>query len=686
MLDARTHHGAPLSEGASCFFLPARVLPCLLMVCLFASPLFADNDPEPVDWLSQARDALVKGDKDALRPAVKALAARPLGAEENVQVAITLFWMGQFDDAARYMRRGLTTDVGIAEDIGLLAARMPKDDIAPRLNQLAVLVEDNAELCFLAGVLLVMHDDRERAVPFLVRAEQLAGADAQASRLAGDRSPPRSATRGVTALRQGEFRDAVRSFAFAAADNPTAAEHFAGLAIALAGLGDIDPAAETLQVVAGRRMPRQLIEWMHGLEPPTDKLLEAATAILGQQDADTHKLRMAAVLLLVARHYHEAREACVRILMEDRLDEVAHELMQYMDANDLRGGPALNGSPAEPDPNEPPTDPTDAQEPTQPATMDDVRRHVRRGDFELALDAIDPHVTDEADPDVYFVLFAILVGVEDLEQARLALQAWYAKASRDDRTRLNSLRDLFGSNELFTQWQLTITTRRDEDPNAGLPRLLNSFVLVSRGRYSAAREELLVARIEYPGDAMALSLDRILSGDDFERDVTPDGVPDDPSPSALFGRAQNNFRAGDYEQARNNLLRAAEADADLPFINESLFRVYFAMADYSNAVRVLERMLDELDDLRVNPRTFRVLVVDGYENRETFEEHLEELRDECVRRPLAAGPFLLLGVIEHDLGNLKQSYEALKRWYDIVPGERHSGAVRLYEEVRKRTE
>src|SRR5690606_34957552 len=89
-----------------------------------------------------------------------------------------------------------------------------------RLLTLAEEAGDDADKCFLTGTLLLLNKDRTRALAFLVRAEELAGTDAQAALLADSDADDRNEARGKTALNAGEWDEAARSFTFAALESP----------------------------------------------------------------------------------------------------------------------------------------------------------------------------------------------------------------------------------------------------------------------------------------------------------------------------------------------------------------------------------------------------------------------------------------------------------------------------------
>ena len=228
------NQGAPLTRWAS------RVCLVVLMT-LGAAALHADGpevEAETTDWMSKARGALARGGDDAFALAASALKNDPQGAEENLHMALTMFWGGHFEDAARYMRRAVSADRNLLMSQKVLADSLPAEAAKDRLIELAEEAEDDPELCFLTGSLLLIDKDRTRALAFLVRAEELAGTDAQAAKLADTEAEDRNELRGKASLSDGQWADAARSYTFAALDSPTVAEHYAGLVIALGGSGD----------------------------------------------------------------------------------------------------------------------------------------------------------------------------------------------------------------------------------------------------------------------------------------------------------------------------------------------------------------------------------------------------------------------------------------------------------------
>jgi tetratricopeptide (TPR) repeat protein len=656
----------------------ARVAPLLLAIVLAAT--LQAQEPEVVDWLAKSRTALVNSEKDALSHAVRALKAKPLGAEENVQACLALFWMGQFDDSARHLRRALSADAAALAKLKPLAALMPGQDAQVRIVQVGKQAEAKVELCFLTGALLLVNRDRTLALPFIVRAEELAGTDAQASKLID--ADDRNVARGTAALRAGDWADAVTGFAFAALDAPAVAEHYAGLAIALAASREFDLAEQMLTLALAKRRGDGLLPWLTKLKPSADPLGAIARDMLTLEDVPSGRARVAAAAAFSAGYYATARKGSLRVLGANRLDDFAHDLMDYSEANNLSGDP--RPAPGEPDPAPPaPTD-REPDTPTEPRTVDDARAALRRGDYTAALKALDTHINEDAEPALFHLLFAIHVGRGEFGEGATALQTWFLRANREERVKLNAVRELFATTELFERWRKKIIDLRTGDPNAGVPRLINAYVELTRGRYQAARDELVVAKSEAPANPMVQALDRLLQEDDFKNDVTPNGVPNDMSPRALQGKAAQLFKAADYEGARSHLLRALEADPALPHAQEDLLRCYFALGDYDAAARKLDDVFEARNLAKADVSAFRILIVEGYGDTSVFETHLKALRDKCDDKPLAWQPFLLLGVIEFDQRRYEQAAKALQKYHDMKPGERSAAALRLLEHARKR--
>src|SRR5690606_31949456 len=121
----------------------------------------------------------------------------------------------------------------------------------------------------------------------------------------------------------------------------------------------------------------------------------------------------------------------------------------------------------------------------------------------------------------------------------------------------------------------------------------------------------VVARIESPANLTVQAMDRLLQQAQYQADVTPEGLPDDPTPNVLRGRADREFRAGNYEAAKTAYLQALEADSTLPFLTVGLLRCYFALGDYDNAARQLSLLFIEQGMADKQPRDFALLLDAG---------------------------------------------------------------------------
>lgn len=670
----RILHGTPLSLRAS------RVLLAALLA--FAAPLFADGPEVPVvDWLEQTRVALAKGDADALKHAARALKDKPDGAAENRQIALVMFWAGQYEDAARYLRRALAIQPDALLNQEKLSKQMPAADMRARLVQLAPKAETEPELCFLTGAMLLLDDDRPRALAFLVRAEELAGTDGQAARLANAGERDRNELRGVAALREGAWDEAQRSFVFAALDSPTIAEHHAGLVVALAAAGDDAMALKLANGVYARYRFETLLPWLQALKAG-QPVADAAARLSKAEQAGLAHHRLSALLYFAAGWYRSARDAGVQALLFNKLDDFTHDLESWLEQKQLSEDPVQPAQPENP-PDQPESKPDEVE--AEAPSIEGARRLIRRADYTGALKMLDHFVTEDADPEVYHLLFVVLVGRGELADASAALQSWFLKVTDAERVKLNALRELFGSRELFEAWRRQITVVRDTDPNVGLPRLLNCYVEITRGRYSSARDELVVARIESPANLTVQAMDRLLQQAQYQADVTPEGLPDDPTPNVLRGRADREFRAGNYEASKTAYLQAMEADSTLPFLTAGLLRCYFALGDYDNAVRQLNLLFIEQGMKDKQPRDFALLLDAGYDSQEVFRSHLDALKAECDKRPLSSTPWLLYGVIQCTRNEFKAARDALQVWHDNdTSKQRDTILLKFYEYARKR--
>lgn len=679
-------YGAPLCLRAS------RVVFVALLM-LGANSLFADGpEAEATNWLEKAQTALKTGDDESASYAAKALKASPTGASANRQMAFTLFWTGHFEDSARYMRRALASDRSALVEQGPLSEIMPNADARKRLAEIAPKAVEDSDLCFLTGAMLMVDEDRRRALAFLVRAEELAGTDAQAATLANEKADDRNRSRGELAIASGDWDDAIRAFTYAALDAPTVAENYAGLVIALAGEGDTEMALQLAGNVYARYRYATLLPWLRELDPKPAKLIAFAQGLEASEGAGLAQHKLACLIYFACRHYRSASEEAVQGLLLDKLDDFIHDLVAYMERNTLVGDPAATNPPEQP-PEQPPTDegPTKVEpgkeKPDAPTdgTLDDARNAIRKGAFTDALKVLDGFTREDADPVVYQLLFVVFVGRGELAEASTAFQTWFLKVNATERKRLNALREMFATQELFDAWRKQILVVRDADPNVGLPRLLNTYVEISRGRYSSARDELVVARIESPGNQTVQALDRMLESDDFIQDVTPEGLPDDPSPKALLARGDRAFRSGQYEEAKSAYLQAMEADPTLPFLNMGLVRGYFALGEYEAAADQLQVLFKEQGMESKRARDFQLALAEGYDDDEVFSKHMKALKDECESRPLSSTPWMLYGMALLSRNDFTGARDALKIWHDNDTSKvRDPIVLKFYEYARKR--
>ena len=688
-------YGAPLCLRASRFVFVA-----LLM--LGASSLFADGpDTEATNWLEKSKTALKAGSDEATTFAARALKASPTSADANRQMAFTLFWAGHFEDAARYMRRALASDHAALLHQGPLSEIMPNADARLRLAEVAPKAVDDTDLCFLTGAVLMVDDDRRRALAFLVRAEELAGTDSQAATLANNKIDDRSRTRAELALKTSDWDDAVRAFTYAALDAPTVAENYAGLVIALAGEGDEKTALQLVGNVYARYRYATLLPWLRGLTIEPTELVEFAKRLESSDNRGLAQYKLACLIYFSCGYYKSVSDAAVQALMIDKLDDFVHDLVAYMERNKLTGNPVSTSQPepppeqpgtnteplgSEPSKDKPATDSTtESAGQLADGTLEDARLAIRKGAYTDALKVLDGFTREDAEPVVYQLLFVVFVGRGELAEASTAFQTWFLKAKAAERKRLNALREMFATQDMFDAWRKQILVVRDADPNVGLPRLLNTYVEITRGRYASAREELVVARIESPANQTVQALDRMLESDEFIQDVTPEGLPDDPSPKALLAKGDKSFRTGDYEGAKSFYLRAMEADPTLPFLNMGLVRCYFALGEYEDAVRQLQVLFAEQEMATREARDFQLALAAGYDDEEIFGKHLQALKDECEARPLSSKPWLLYGMALLNRSDFAGARDALKVWYENDTSKvRDPIALKFYEYARKR--
>lgn len=681
--------GAPPARGASRLFL------ALVALLVFALPLTAQAEspvPRQETPLAKAGGLLKEGKAQALAEAAKALKTTPLGAAENLLTALCLFHAAQFDDAARYLRRAMAANPDVLASEPALSQRMPQADITARLNELAPKVVDDPELCFLAGAMVMLTGDKARALPLLVRAEELAGTDSHAgslaARLAATPFSDRNRERATNALRAGGFDDAARCFAFAALDSPTVAEHYAGSALALALAGDMPVATRMLELAMARARYERLLPWLRDLRVSPQAAFKATAAARkpALASASLADLRVAAAAGLAGGLYQTCRDAILAALLRDKLDVFTHELIRFLDNQQLyRDPPGLappeSDQPAQPDAPARPDEPVPAVD-----ALEEARKLIRRLEFTEALKVLEPLVAREPkNPKPLLLVFVAYVGRVEPQPASDALESWFAMVPDADRTRLNQLRELFDRAEHFSQWRRILLTLREADPNAALPRLLNAFVELSAGGYAAARQETQVALIGAPDNEMLRQMARILAKDEFQRDASPPTVTDRPTAKTLLGQADALFRRGEYESARTELLKAQDTNPKEPRLSEALLRVYVALGDYQRAARQAESLLAEQNIAERNATDFSFSLEAGYDNRDAFNQHLAALQKAATERTSAADEYLLLGVIQFSRGQWKEATAALTEWKGLARDRKLNPALlKLLEAAGKK--
>lgn len=674
--------GAPLARWAPRLFLVALLA--------LASHLPAQGT------LARARELLTQGRPEALAESVRALRDAPLAAPENLQVALALFHAAQFEDAARHLRRALAADPDALRDEPDLARRMPAADAQARLNALAPKVAEDAELCFLAGVIVLLQGDRARAIPLLVRAEELAGADAQANalgaRLTSTPFADRNRERALVALRGAAFDDAMRCFAFAALDQPTVAEHYAGAAVAGALAADVPIALRMLELALARARYERLLPWLRdlGVAPGAAFAATGAARQPAFRTASAAELRLAAALALAAGMYATAHDALNGVLLREKLDTFAHEAKRFLETNRLVNDPPGLGS-SEPVPEPGPVQPDTPAQP-QPApvltpaqTLAEARKLIRRLEFSEALRLLDPLVGEKKEHGALLLVFVACIGRVEPQSAADALQAWFARAPETERTRLNLLRELFDRAEHFAQWRKVILALREADPNAALPRLLNAFVDLTVGAYASARQDVQVALISEPNNEMLKALNRILARDEYQHDAMPPVINDRPTARTLVGLADTLFRRGEYEAARTELLKALDTNPREPRLAEALCRVYFALGDYERAARQLEQVLAEQKVAEKGASEFVFSMEAGYGRRDECDRHLAALKKAAQERTSAADEYLLLGAVLYGRGQWRDAAAALNEWKGLSRArELNAGVLKLLEAANKK--
>ena len=665
-----------------------------LCLCLCA-PLHAEGPETPDSTLVAAQAALANGLKGAaLDRGIEALKKNPLGANENLQVSLTLFWLGQFDDSARYMRRALSADTGIIGG-GALATRMPARDVMPRLEALAKLAAEDVEMCFLTGALLLLDKDVRRAQPFLVRAEELAGTDGQAALLLGaievSLNIDRNLTRGVREMREALFSESVRSFLHSAADRPAQGHTYAGLALALAAEGDDKMALHFSAIAASRSQPLSLCQWLADARPHAPPLCAAGvrfeTPTDGQERATPARLRLAMWLWFSAGYYASAQRCAVALLLDDRQSEFARGLLDFMSSRSLNEDPVRAAEkPVEKPVEKPIEKPLEKPVEPQAAPLDETRKLIRKLDYNGALKALEPLVSEsQQDAEVFRLLYVVLVGRGELMDAAKAVQTWFLRADDAARVKLRVLRDLFDRDADYDHWKKALIDARNTDLIAAVPRLLLIAADLSEGRYSQARVNLGVAIRAEQKNPTLVEMNRLLSQNKYQDDAEVPKALEVQDPRVLLGEGERLFRDKKYEEARGKYLAAAEGDATLKDIQLCLFKVNFALGDYERAATALEKMFAAQKVEENGADAYSLPITGAYGDASELDKHLQALNEACKARPLSDKPWLVLGAIQYGRRNYAEARDALQRYAENTPSpaKPNSAAMKLLENAKK---
>ena len=650
----------------------------------------AEGPVQPVNGrLGKARKALAAGEQDlAIDHGIAALKLKPLGAAENVQMSLAMFWLARFDDSVRYLRRALAANPDCLNEEPVLAARIPAKDVNPRINELARAINDKADLCFLAGALLLVNQDQERAFALLLRAEELAGTDGQATDLMNDLGkdpqPDRSQRRALNAITRGDFKDGLRSFAFAAMDRPTRGDFYAGMALCLGARGESLLAMEFIEQMRAHATSSQFLKWWHRAAPEPAKLL-AAAAKLETPDQDgqavpLQRLQLAMLLYFGAGYYASAKETSVHLLLQSKLHNLTHDLRGYMHDEALKYNP---GPIVEPPSSVPGPDPDESAK-----SMRLARGHLQKGEYAEAMNQLDPLVTEEtSDPEIFYLLFVALVGRSEFKAASSSLGAWLISVNDQQRLRRDALSELFAQSSTYDRWSKLIDGAVGKEPRNPMPVALRCYVRISEGRYTEARIDLAVATIWQDGTDRSIAiLDRLLDLPETRKDSG--STEPEADPKEQFAAAEELFKKKDYQGAKSLYLKAAEQDPDLAGISVALFRAWFALGDSAQAAKQLLVLLAEQKIETGSAGDFRLNLRAAYRDQGEFAVHLKALSDECDRRNLSTDPWLVLGAVEFGRGPTRYgaAADALQVWSDNVTGERNAAALKLlaYAEAKRR--
>ncbi|MCC6574318.1 MAG: hypothetical protein IT462_11055 [Planctomycetes bacterium] len=661
----------------------------LILLVLLAAPLRADSPASEATTdrtLAEARVALSRGlTGAALERSTAALKRAPLGAPENLQMALTLWWVGQFDDAARYLRRALADNPEILGNEPKLRERVPSAQVNDKILAVAKLADQSAELCFLTGTLLLIDRDQGRAMPFLVRSEELAGTDGQASTLIGaiDASPrpDRNLTRGLREMQEGDLDRAQRSFAFAALDRPQLCEAYAGWTLALVAAAQDAEALRMADTMQARCPPQKLLNWLAGgklaaLSDAGTRLEKAADAVA----APVPHLRLAMICFFAAGYYGSAQRCGVSLLVQDKLDDYTLQALDYMSARKLNDDPfkAAPDRPLPTNPDKPPVVPP-TQTPTEAA-----RAAMKKADYATAMQLLEPQVDGANTPVVVLhLLFVCLVGRGELIDAGSAFQAWWSRASDDERTRTNAVREIFAKGADYDAWLKQLTNARDADLSAALPRMLIAYTEICDGKYESARVSLSVALRAENKNFTLQSMDRLMAQPKFAADTGRPKVEDTPDPIQLMARGEQQFKDRKYPEALASFLAAAERDRKLKGIGAALLKAMFAAGQYDDAANHLLRLFDDLDVANKGADAFTVSVFAGYLDSAEFDKHLAALRQTCDARKLASAPWLVLGAVLYGKHDYNGARDALQVYRENERGKPNKAAVMLLESAKK---
>ncbi|MBP9891974.1 MAG: hypothetical protein KBG84_08700 [Planctomycetes bacterium] len=673
-------------------WISRATLPLVGALCLcLCTPLRAESPDTPDSTLAAAQTALANGLKGAaLDRGIEALRKNPLGAGENLQVSLTFFWIGQFEDSARYMRRALTADPGVIQG-GALAARLPVKDILPRLEALAKLAPEDVEMCFLTGALLLLDKDVRRAQPFLVRAEELAGTDGQAASLLGtievSLNVDRNLTRGVRELREALFSESVRSFLSSAADRPAQGSAYMGLALGLAAESDDKMALHFAAIAASRSQPLSLCQWLADARPHAPPLCAAGvrfeTPTDDQERATPARQRLAMWLWFSAGYYASAQRCAVALLLDNRQDEFARGLLDFMSSRSLSDDPVKPEEKPVEKPIEKPV-----EKPAEPtvAPLEECRKFIRKLDYNAALKALEPLVSEtQQDAEVFRLLYVVLVGRGELIDAAKAVQTWFLRADDAARVKLRVLRDLFDRDADYDHWKKTLLDARNTDLIAAVPRLLLIATDLSEGRYSQARVNLGVAIRAEQKNPTLLEMNRLLSQNKYQDDAEVPKALEVQDPRVLLGEGERLFRDKKYEEARGKYLAAAEGDATLKDIQLCLFKVNFALGDYERAATALEKMFAAQKVEENGADAFSLPITGAYGDASELDKHLQALNEACKARPLSDKPWLVLGATQYGRRNYAEARDALQRYVEntLSPAKPNAAAMKLLENAKK---